>query len=69
MTRLQEIEKLIYENINLINEYTIRAAELSESVRKLRKERKSLIKNHFGEEIASLFYYDSAVIKEDELNG
>lgn len=69
MTRLQEIEKLIYENINLINEYTIRAAELSESVRKLRKERKSLIKNHFGEEIASLFYCDSAVIKEDELNG
>lgn len=37
MTRLQEVEKLIDENLALITQYTKRAAELMGSVRQLEK--------------------------------
>lgn len=44
MTRLQEVEKLIDENLALITQYTKRAAELMGSVRQLEKERNRLMK-------------------------
>lgn len=37
MSRLQEVEKLIDNNMQLITEYTKRAAELIGSVRELKK--------------------------------
>lgn len=39
MTRLQEVEKLLDNNLQLITDYTKRAAELIGSVRQLEKER------------------------------
>lgn len=44
MTRLQEIEKLLDDNLRLITDYTKRAAELIGSVRILEKEREKLMK-------------------------
>lgn len=51
MTRLQEVEKLINNNMQLITEYTKRAAELIGSVRQLEKERAKLMKKNKGVEI------------------
>ena len=51
MTRLQEVEKLIDENLALITQYTKRAAELIGSVRQLEKERNRLMKKNKGIEI------------------
>ena len=51
MTRLQEVEKLIDENLALITQYTKRAAELIGSVRQLEKERDRLMKENKGIEI------------------
>ena len=51
MTRLQEVEKLIDENLALITQYTKRAAELIGSVRQLEKERDRLMKKNKGIEI------------------
>lgn len=51
MTRLQEVEKLIDENLALITQYTKRAAELMGTVRQLEKERDKLIKKNRGVEI------------------
>lgn len=51
MTRLQEVEKLIDNNIQLITEYTKRAAELIGSVRILEKERDKLTKKNRGLEV------------------
>lgn len=48
MTRLQEVEKLIDENLALITQYTKRAAELIGSVRQLEKERDRLMKKNKG---------------------
>ena len=51
MTRLQEVEELIDNNIKLITEYTKRAAELIGSVRQLEKERDKLTKKNRGLEV------------------
>jgi predicted hydrocarbon binding protein len=51
MTRLQEVEKLLDNNIALITEYSKRAAELMGSVRTLEKEREKLTKKNRGVEI------------------
>lgn len=51
MTRLQEIEKLLDDNLQLITDYTKRAAELISSVRVLEKEREKLVKKNRNIEI------------------
>ena len=51
MTRLQEIEKLLDDNLRLITDYTKRTAELIGSVRILEKEREKLMKKNRGVEI------------------
>lgn len=51
MTRLQEVEKLLDNNLQLITDYTKRAAELIGSVRQLEKERDKLTKKNRGLEI------------------
>lgn len=51
MTRLQEVEKLLDENLALITQYTKRAAELMGTVRQLEKERDKLTKKNRGVEI------------------
>lgn len=51
MTRLQEVEKLIDNNLQLITDYTKRAAELIGSVRMLEKERDKLTKKNRGLEV------------------
>jgi len=51
MTRLQEVENLLDNNLQLITDYTKRAAELISSVRVLEKERDRLIKKNRGVEI------------------
>ena len=51
MTRLQEVEKLLDNNLALITEYSKRAAELMGSVRTLEKEREKLTKKSRGVEI------------------
>lgn len=51
MTRLQEVEKLLDNNLALITEYSKRAAELLGSVRTLEKERDKLTKKNRGIEI------------------
>lgn len=51
MTRLQEVEKLIDDNLEIVNKYTRRAAELMASVRKLEKEREKLMKKSRNAEI------------------
>lgn len=51
MTRLQEIEKLLDDNLALKTEYSKRAAELMGSVRALEKERDKLTKKNRGVEI------------------
>lgn len=51
MTRLQEVEKLLDDNLGLITQYTKRAAELMGSVRQLEKERAKLMKKNRGVEI------------------
>ena len=43
MTRLEEVEELIDGNLRLIKKYSQRAAELSESVKRLIEEREQLI--------------------------
>lgn len=44
MTRLQEVEQLIDSNLEIVNQYTKRAAELMGSIRTLEKERDKLMK-------------------------
>lgn len=51
MTRLQEVEKLLDNNLQLITEYSKRVAELIGSVRILEKERDKLTKKNRGIEI------------------
>lgn len=51
MTRLQEVEKLLDNNLQLITEYSKRVAELIGSVRILEKERDKLTKKNRGVEI------------------
>lgn len=51
MTRLQEVEKLLDNNIQLITDYSKRIAELMGSVRVLEKERDKLTKKNRGVEI------------------
>ena len=51
MTRLQEVEKLLDSNLQLITDYTKRAAELIGSVRQLEKERDKLTKKNRGLEV------------------
>ena len=51
MTRLQEVEKLLDNNLQLITDYTKRAAELISSVRVLEKERDKLTKKNRGLEV------------------
>lgn len=51
MTRLQEVEKLLNNNLALITEYSKRAAELMGSVRTLEKERDKLTRKNRGVEI------------------
>lgn len=51
MTRLQEVEKLIDDNLALITQYSKRAAELMGSVRQLEKERDKLTKKNRGLEV------------------
>lgn len=51
MTRLQEVEQLIDNNLALVTEYSKRAAELMGSVRILEKERDKLMKKNRGVEI------------------
>lgn len=51
MTRLQEVEKMLIENIALVTEYSKRAAELWGSIRVLEKERANLMKKNRGIEI------------------
>lgn len=46
MTRLQEVEKLLDNNLQLITEYSKRVAELIGSVRILEKERDKLTKKN-----------------------
>lgn len=48
MTRLQEVEKLLDNNLQLITEYSKRVAELIGSVRILEKERDKLTKKNRG---------------------
>ena len=50
-TRLQEVEKLLDNNLQLITDYTKRAAELIDSVRQLEKERDKLTKKNRGLEV------------------
>lgn len=50
-TRLQEVEKLLDNNLQMITDYTKRAAELIGSVRQLEKERDKLTKKNRGFEI------------------
>ncbi len=50
-TRLQEVEKLLDNNLQLITDYTKRAAELIGSVRQLEKEREKLMKKNRGIEL------------------
>lgn len=51
MTHLQEVEKLLDNNLQLITEYSKRVAELIGSVRILEKERDKLTKKNRGVEI------------------
>ena len=51
MTRLQEVENLLDNNLQLITDYTKRAAELIGSVRVLEKERDKLTKKNRGLEV------------------
>ena len=51
MTRLQEVEKLLDNNLALIPEYSKRTAELMGSVRTLEKERDNLTKKNRGLEV------------------
>lgn len=51
MTRLQEVEQLIDNNLALVAEYSKRAAELMGSIRALEKERDKLVKKNRGVEI------------------
>lgn len=51
MTRLQEVEKLLDNNLQLITEYSKRVAELIGSVRILEKERDKLTKKNRGLEV------------------
>lgn len=51
MTRLQEVEQLIDNNLALVTEYSKRAAELMGSIRILEKERDKLMKKNRGIEI------------------
>lgn len=51
MSRLQEVEKLLDNNLHLITEYSKRIAELIGSVRILEKERDKLTKKNRGVEI------------------
>lgn len=51
MTRLQEVEQLIDNNLALVAEYSKRAAELMGSIRTLEKERDKLMKKNRGIEI------------------
>ncbi len=51
MARLQEVEKLLDNNLQLITDYTKRAAELISSVRQLEKERDKLTKKNRGLEV------------------
>ena len=51
MTRLQEIEKLLDTNLQLIKDYSKRVAELIGSVRVLEKERDRLTKKNRGLEV------------------
>ena len=51
MTRLQEVEQLIDNNLKLVTDYTKRAAELIGSIRVLEKEREKLTKKNRGVEI------------------
>lgn len=51
MTRLQEVEQLIDNNLALVAEYSKRAAELMGSIRSLEKERDKLVKKNRGVEI------------------
>ncbi len=51
MTRLQEVEKLLDNNLALITEYSKRTAELMGSVRTLEKERDKLTKKNRGLEV------------------
>ena len=51
MTRLQEVEQLIDNNLALVVEYSKRAAELMGSIRSLEKERDKLVKKNRGIEI------------------
>ena len=48
---MQEVEKLIDNNLQLITDYTKRAAELIGSVRQLEKERDKLTKKNRGLEV------------------
>ena len=48
---MQEVEKLIDNNLQLITDYTKRAAELIGSVRQLEKERDKLTKKNRGLEL------------------
>ena len=48
MTRLQEVEQLIDNNLKLVTDYTKRAAELISSIRVLEKERDKLTKKNRG---------------------
>ena len=50
-SRLQEVEKLLDNNLQLITDYTKRAAELIGSVRQLEKERDKLTKKNRGLEV------------------
>lgn len=51
MTRLQEAEKLLDTNLQLISDYSKRVAELIGSVRVLEKERDRLTKKNRGLEV------------------
>lgn len=51
MTRLQEVEQLIDNNLALVAEYSKRAAELMGTVRILEKERDKLTKKNRGIQI------------------
>ena len=46
MTRLQEIEKLLDDNLSLVTQYSKRIAELLGSIRVLEKERDKLMKKN-----------------------
>lgn len=51
MTRLQEVEKLLDNNLSLVTQYSKRIAELMGSIRVLEKERNKLMKKNRGIEI------------------